>query len=115
LGTKASSFLTKATSICAVLFLFTCIGLNIIEIQKSRSLFKTPQSQAPLDVEQIKKTLEKMKKSEKSGETAAAQTATAGKTDAAKAAETSKANVLKLAEALQKEAATPLTETAAKQ
>jgi preprotein translocase subunit SecG len=43
LGTKASSFLTKATSVCAILFLFTCIGLNVLEVQKSRSLFKSPK------------------------------------------------------------------------
>src|SRR5512144_283943 len=61
LGTKASSFLTKATSVCAILFLFTCIGLNVLEIQKSRSLFRTPSGQTPLDVEQIKKALEKVK------------------------------------------------------
>lgn len=60
-GTKASSFLTKATTISAILFLFTCIGLNIMDIQKSRSLFKTPSNQAPLDVDQIKKALEKIK------------------------------------------------------
>ena len=48
LGTKASSFLTKATSICAILFLFTCIGLNVLEVRKSRSLYHAPQDQAPL-------------------------------------------------------------------
>ena len=61
-GTKASSFLTKATSVCAILFLFTCIGLNVLEVQKSRSLFKPGSNQAPLDVNQIKKALEKIKK-----------------------------------------------------
>lgn len=60
-GTKTSSFLTKATSVCAILFLFTCIGLNVLEVQKSRSLFRTPDTQAPLDVDQIKKALEKVK------------------------------------------------------
>ena len=64
-GTKASSFLTKATSISAILFLFTCIGLNILDIQKSKSLFKAPSTQAPLDVDQIKKALEKIKKTGK--------------------------------------------------
>jgi len=102
LGTKASSFLTKATSVCAILFLFTCIGLNILEVQKSRSLFKSPKSQVPLDVEQIKRTLEKMKKSEKTG-TAAQTAATAAKANAANLAETPK-----------KEAVTPVTETAKK-
>jgi preprotein translocase subunit SecG len=104
LGTKASSFLTKATSVCAILFLFTCIGLNVLEVQKSRSLFKTPRSQAPLDVEQIKKTLEKMKKAEKPGTTAAPQTAAA----------TAKADATKPAEPLKKEAVTPAPEAAKK-
>lgn len=80
LGTKASSFLTKATSICAILFLFTCIGLNLIEIQKSRSLYQAPQSKVPLDVNQIKKALEKIQKSE------AAKSAATEATDAAKSA-----------------------------
>ena len=66
-GTKASSFLTKATSVCAIIFLFTCIGLNIIEVQKSRSLFKSPSSQAPLDIEQIKKALAKVNKTRAAG------------------------------------------------
>lgn len=63
-GTKASSFLTKATSVCAILFLFTCIGLSVLEARKSRSLFQTPSTQAPLDVNQIKKALEKAKQSQ---------------------------------------------------
>ena len=89
-GTKASSFLTKATSVCAILFLFTCIGLNFFEVQKSRSLFKTPNTKAALDVDQIKKALEKIKKTGKTGASTAAKTATAAqpattaKTEAAK-------------------------------
>lgn len=103
LGTKASSFLTKATSVCAVLFLFTCIGLNVLEIQKSRSLFKAPNAQASLDVEQIKKALENMKKTDKTGTTTTAPTAAAEKADASK-----------LVENLKKEAVTT-TAAAAKQ
>ncbi|MFA7254828.1 MAG: preprotein translocase subunit SecG [Candidatus Omnitrophota bacterium] len=83
-GTKASSFLTKATSVCAILFLFTCIGLNVIEVQKSRSLFKSPNAQAPLDVEAIKKALAKVSKTDK----AATTTAGAAKADTTKAATT---------------------------
>jgi preprotein translocase subunit SecG len=86
-GTKASSFLTKATSVCAILFLFTCIGLNILEIQKSRSLFRAPGSQSPLDVEQIKKALEKIKKTDKAAATPATKTVLPA---AAKAVETGK-------------------------
>ncbi len=90
-GTKASSFLTKATSVCAILFLFTCIGLNVLEVQKSRSLFKAPGTQAPLDVEQIKKALEKVKKTaDKSASTTVAKTASDVKAAAATTAEAPK-------------------------
>ena len=102
-GTKASSFLTKATSVCAVLFLFTCIGLNILEVQKSRSLFKSPNAQAPLDVEQIKKALEKIQKTDKTGAT------TATKIDTEKTA-----GAAKLSESLKKEVVTPTTAAAKK-
>lgn len=105
-GTKASSFLTKATSVCAILFLFTCIGLNILEIQKSRSLFKSPDTQVPLNVDQVKAALEKIKKTDKSGTTTASKVVTAAKTDAEKATQASKAEVAKLAESLKKEAVT---------
>lgn len=105
-GTKASSFLTKATSVCAILFLFTCVGLNIIEIHKSRSLFKAPGNQTPLDVEQIKKALEKVKQTGKAPTTSATQTVVPAKTDAEKAAETAKADVAKMVESVTKEAST---------
>ena len=85
-GTKASSFLTKATSVCAILFLFTCIGLTILQAQKNRSLFKAPNTQAPLDVEQIKKALAKIKKTDKTGTATFTQTAANAKTDVAAAA-----------------------------
>lgn len=94
-GTKASSFLTKATSVCAILFLFTCVGLNILEVRKSRSLFKSPNAQTPLDIEQIKKALEKMKTSDKA--TTAAKTADAVKTDVAAAAVAAGTEATKLA------------------
>lgn len=87
-GTKASSFLTKATSVCAILFLFTCIGLNILEVQKSRSLFKSPDAQAPLDVEQIKKALEKVKATDKAAASATAEAAKPAETVDKKAAST---------------------------
>ena len=104
-GTKASSFLTKATSVCAILFLFTCIGLNIIEVQKSRSLFKSRDAQVPLDVEQVKKALEKIKKTDKVGTTLATP----------KAPDATKANASKLTEPLKKETVAPATAVAKKQ
>jgi len=100
-GTKASSFLTKATSVCAILFLFTCIGLNILEVQKSRSLFKSPNATPALDVEQVKRALAKLKMTDKAAATTNTKTDVA-KTDAVKSAET-----------LKKEVVTPVT-TAAK-
>ncbi len=63
-GTRAGDFLTKATTVSAILFLFTCIGLDIIETQKSRSLFAHRQSATPIDVQQIQKVLEKIKAGE---------------------------------------------------
>ena len=105
-GTKASSFLTKATSVCAILFLFTCIGLNIIEVQKSRSLFKTPGNQVPLDVEQIKKALAKVNKSNQLATTTGTKTVIVPKTEAEKAADATKAAATKLAGTLTKEAVT---------
>lgn len=113
-GTKASSFLTKATTVCAILFLFTCIGLNVMEIQKSRSLFKSPNAQAPLDVEQIKKALEKIKKTDKTGRTTATQTVTDAKAATGKTTEAPKAEASKLVENLKKEAVVPAPAVPAK-
>ena len=61
LGTRTGDFLTKATTVAAICFLVTCIGLDILEARKSRSLLRGPSTQAPLDIEQIKKALEKIK------------------------------------------------------
>ena len=60
-GTRAADFLTKATTVAAILFLFTCIGLDWMEVQKSRSLMEGPRRVAPLDIDQVKKALEKVK------------------------------------------------------
>ena len=62
----------QATTVCAILFLFTCIGLSIFEARKSRSLFQAPATQAPLDVNQIKKALDKVKQTSKPDSAAAA-------------------------------------------
>lgn len=102
-GTKASSFLTKATSVCAILFLFTCIGLNILEVQKSRSLYKAPSSQAALDVEQIKKALAKVNKADQSAAAQATAAADTAKTEADKLAETVKDNFTAASEEAKKQ------------
>jgi len=62
-GTRAGDVLSKATTIAAICFLFTCIGLNFIETRKSKSLLELGRQQqaTPLDVDQIKKALEKVK------------------------------------------------------
>lgn len=39
-GTKTNSFLVRATSFLAIIFLFTCIGLAIFSTQRSRSLLE---------------------------------------------------------------------------
>lgn len=81
-GTRAGDFLTKATSVAAILFLFTCIGLDIIEAQKSRALLGIRPQGAPIDIEQVKKALEQVKKEApaKSEEGKTAVTAEADKT-----------------------------------
>ena len=63
-GTRAADFLTKATSVAAVLFLFTCIGLDIIETHRSHSLFAANRKATPVEVQQIQKVLEKIKADE---------------------------------------------------
>lgn len=62
LGTKTASFLSRVTTICAVLFLFTCIILNIIETRKSRSLIGAGQPVSQIDFSKIKKALEEAEK-----------------------------------------------------
>lgn len=62
-GTKAADFLTKATSVCAILFLVTCISLDVVEARKSRSIVKGPGGKAVSkeDIAKIKEALEKLK------------------------------------------------------
>ena len=40
LGTRGASFLTKATTACAIIFMLTSIGLAILSAQKGRSLME---------------------------------------------------------------------------
>ena len=72
-GTRAADFLMKATSVAAICFLLTCITLDFLEAQKSRSLLEGPRRAAPLDMDQIKKALEKIKQ-EKAAAPEAAKT-----------------------------------------
>jgi preprotein translocase subunit SecG len=57
LGTKTASFLSRVTTICASVFLLTCIALNVIETRKSRSLF-APTKTSQIDLAKIKQALE---------------------------------------------------------
>ena len=60
-GTRAGDFLTKATSVAAICFLFTCLGLNWLEAQKSRSLMQGTRRTAPVGLDDVQKLLEKVK------------------------------------------------------
>jgi len=40
LGTKTSAFLSRLTSILAVIFFFTCLGLAFLSLKESRSLMR---------------------------------------------------------------------------
>lgn len=59
-GTRAADFLTKATTVAAICFLLTSIGLDFLEARKSRSLLEG-QMAVPADYEKIKEALAKVK------------------------------------------------------
>ncbi len=40
-GTKTNAFLVKSTSVLAVIFFFTCLGLAFLSLQQSKSLIQT--------------------------------------------------------------------------
>lgn len=87
-GTKSATFLKKATTVSAILFLLTCIALNVFETQKSKSLFSAGNTQ--VDIEKIKQALEQVKAEEaKNPQTA---TPAAGATSETPAAETKSEN-----------------------
>ena len=102
LGTKTASFLSRVTTACAFIFLFTCISLNIIEVKKSRSLLTSMKTKRPIsevDIAKIKEALEKAAQTKKeegvaqptqkaeatkqTGETQSVQTSTASEPPAA--------------------------------
>ena len=59
-GPRAADFMTKATTVAAIGFLLTSISLDYLEVRKSRSLMEAPRRVAPLDIDQVKKALEKI-------------------------------------------------------
>jgi preprotein translocase subunit SecG len=62
-GTKTADFLSKATSVMAILFLITCISLDVLQSRRSRSLFGPgrPAAGQKVDVQKIREVLEKIK------------------------------------------------------
>ena len=60
-GTRAGDFLSKATSVAAICFLLTSIGLDFIEVRKSRSLLEGPRQTNKIDLDTIKRALEQAK------------------------------------------------------
>lgn len=85
-GTRSADILTKATTVAASLFLFTCIGLDIVETRKSRSLFEAERPAVPVDVQQIQKVLEKIKAEEKQAPKSAEKVSETAETPEAKQA-----------------------------
>jgi preprotein translocase subunit SecG len=79
-GTQAADFLTKATTVSAICFLVTCLGLNILESRRGKSLMEGVQQTAPVDIEAVKKALEKVAAEGAAEQPGAASDAAAAKT-----------------------------------
>lgn len=56
-GTKTSAFLTKATSVLAVLFFITCISLALLSARQSKSLMRSVRPQAAIPAESASENL----------------------------------------------------------
>ena len=65
LGTRTASFFARLTTACAIVFLLTCIALNVIETKKSRSLLATSKSVTQVDLAKIKEALSKVEQASK--------------------------------------------------
>jgi len=72
-GTRAADFLTKATSVTAICFLLTSLSLDYLETVKSRSLLEVGRRTTSLDIETIRKALEKVKSDEAAASSVATQ------------------------------------------
>lgn len=73
-GTKTASFLTRVTTVCASVFLISCIILNIIETRKSKSLM-APLPVTKVDLDKIKQALDEAAKAKPAETKPAAETA----------------------------------------
>lgn len=61
-GTKAGDFFSKATSVMAIVFMLTCISLDVMHSRRNRSLFGPGQEKTTqVDMEKLKQVLEKIK------------------------------------------------------
>lgn len=61
-GTKTSDFLTKVTMGTAILFVLTCLTLDVMQARKSRSLFGPNTKQSEIDVNKLKEMIEQIQK-----------------------------------------------------
>ena len=59
MGPKTSVFLTKTTTVCAVIFFLTCLSLALLSVHKSKSLFDGYKASASA----VKNTTEAVKPS----------------------------------------------------
>ena len=105
LGTKGADFMTKATTVAAIGFMLTCLTLSFIETQKSKSLMQSSGPAAPIDVDQIKKALEKVKAETAAAEGQALEQAEAAAADIQQKAETLAGDAQQEAAAVTAEAA----------
>lgn len=87
-GTKTATFLTRVTTVCASIFLLSCIALNVIETQKSKSLILPPKPITKVDLDKIKQALDEAAKAKPSETKPAAETTTAATTPIEPAPET---------------------------
>ena len=63
-GTRSADFLSKATSVCAVLFLFTCLGLDIMEARKGSSLLESSPKLKAEDLKALQQALKDLETKE---------------------------------------------------
>jgi|GEM_PF-921566 len=76
-GTKTVDFLTKTTSVMAIMFVITCLSLDIVTARRSKSLFAPEAASGKkIDLEELKKVIEKLKAEEAAKAGGAGSTAT---------------------------------------
>lgn len=63
-GTRAADFLAKTTTVMAFIFVFTCIGLDILYARRSRSLFGPTTPAQQIDMEKIQELVKKIQAEE---------------------------------------------------